>query len=154
MTLGVTGHRPNKLGNEYDYKGPYSKYIRERLREQLIIYKPDRCVSGMALGVDTIFALLCLDMGIKLTAAIPCFNQDARWSKASKELYHQILAHPLVTVHYVTEGPYNSTCMQKRNIWMVDRLNVLLAVWNGTPGGTKNCIDYATGKIPIEYINI
>ena len=33
--------------------------------------------------------------------------------------------------------------MQERNIFMVDRADEILAVWNGTSGGTKNCIDYA-----------
>lgn len=43
--------------------------------------------------------------------------------------------------------------MQKRNEWMVDRIDELLAIYNGTPGGTKNCIDYAKklGK-PITII--
>ncbi len=33
--------------------------------------------------------------------------------------------------------------MQKRNEWMVDNCDMLVAVWDGTDGGTYNCIDYA-----------
>ena len=29
---------------------------------------------------------------------------------------------------------------------MVDRSDSIVALWNGTSGGTKNCIDYAEKK--------
>jgi uncharacterized phage-like protein YoqJ len=33
--------------------------------------------------------------------------------------------------------------MQVRNEWMVDHCNDLLAVWDGSDGGTGNCVRYA-----------
>jgi uncharacterized phage-like protein YoqJ len=33
--------------------------------------------------------------------------------------------------------------MQIRNEWMVDRCDKLIAVWDGSKGGTGNCVDYA-----------
>lgn len=41
---------------------------------------------------------------------------------------------------------------------MVDRLieenDRLIALWDGTPGGTKNCVDYAKKKgKPVIYMN-
>ncbi len=33
--------------------------------------------------------------------------------------------------------------MDKRNKWMVDNCDLLIAVWNGTSGGTANCVNYA-----------
>jgi len=55
----------------------------------------------------------------------------------------------------VHDGPYNSTCMQDRNEWMVDHCHALVAVWNGTGGGTANCVGYAkrVGK-PIVMIDV
>lgn len=32
---------------------------------------------------------------------------------------------------------------QKRNEWMVNHSSLVLAVYNGTPGGTRNTLDYA-----------
>lgn len=44
--------------------------------------------------------------------------------------------------------------MQKRNEWMVDNCDILIAVWDKSPGGTKNCVDYAESKKKqIIYIN-
>jgi uncharacterized phage-like protein YoqJ len=44
--------------------------------------------------------------------------------------------------------------MQDRNIWMVDHCDALIAVWDGTSGGTANCVRYAqkVGK-PIVFID-
>ena len=36
--------------------------------------------------------------------------------------------------------------MQLRNIWMVDRSQYIIGVWDGTEGGTANCIEYAKKK--------
>ena len=33
--------------------------------------------------------------------------------------------------------------MQKRNEEMVDRCDLLIGVWDGSKGGTYNCINYA-----------
>ncbi|PAD70641.1 hypothetical protein CHH83_02225 [Bacillus sp. 7586-K] len=33
--------------------------------------------------------------------------------------------------------------MQKRNEWMVDNSDYVIAVWDGTKGGTGNCVKYA-----------
>jgi uncharacterized phage-like protein YoqJ len=43
--------------------------------------------------------------------------------------------------------------MQKRNEYIVDNSSLLLSLWDGTSGGTKNCLDYAKKKeIPWENI--
>jgi len=33
--------------------------------------------------------------------------------------------------------------MQKRNEWMVDNSDAVIAVWDGTPGATATAVDYA-----------
>lgn len=50
-------------------------------------------------------------------------------------------------------GVYNAKKLQIRNKYMVDKSDILLAIWNGDKSGTKNCIDYAEqiGK-SIDYI--
>lgn len=36
--------------------------------------------------------------------------------------------------------------MQIRNQWMVDRADQVIGIWDGTSGGTANCLEYATSK--------
>ena len=46
-------------------------------------------------------------------------------------------------VFYVTEEEYKPYLMQRRNIWMVDESDYVIAVWDGSSGGTGNCVKYA-----------
>ena len=41
------------------------------------------------------------------------------------------------------DGGYAGYKLQKRNEWMVDHCDILIAVWDGTSGGTANCVNYA-----------
>ena len=41
---------------------------------------------------------------------------------------------------------YFTGCYQVRNEWMVDRSNLVIAVFNGQKSGTKNTVDYAIKK--------
>jgi uncharacterized phage-like protein YoqJ len=101
----------------------------------------------MALGVDTVFALAVLELkdkgyNIKLHCAIPCLNHSSKWFEESVVLYKEILDKADV-VKFVTEQPYQVWMMQKRNEYMVNRADKVIAVWDGSKGGTGNCVAYA-----------
>ena len=48
-------------------------------------------------------------------------------------------------------GGYAAWKMQKRNQFMVDHSNLLIAVWDGSSGGTSNCVAYAK-KIGLQIV--
>ena len=48
---------------------------------------------------------------------------------------------------------YFKACYQRRNEFMVDHSNLVIAVWNGMASGTKNTIDYAKRK-GVKVVNI
>jgi uncharacterized phage-like protein YoqJ len=143
MIIAYTGHRPNKLGNEYDLKGPYSNHIGNQLRKILLEQRPDKCISGMALGFDQLAALITLELNIPLIAAIPCKNQEKIWPQKSQNLYYDILNNPLVEKVMVSEFQYTQSAMEVRNIWMVDHADKIIACFDGSFGGTRNCVRYA-----------
>lgn len=149
--LAGTGHRPNKLGNEYNLEGPYSKFLRENILKCFEILKPRKIISGMALGLDQLLALIALENNLKVIAAIPCDNQDSKWPDKSKKLYHAILNNSLVTKKVVSPGPYHISKMQTRNIWMTDNSDALIAAWDGSDGGTANCVRYAESRNKLIY---
>ena len=142
MIIAVTGHRPKDLDNDYTYTSALSQQIMKRMRLSIEHYKPSKCITGMALGVDTMWALMVLKCHIPLVCAIPCKNQDKMWPKESREIYKQILTFASETV-YITDKEYTHECMQLRNVWMVENCDLLLGFHKGTPGGTANCIKYA-----------
>lgn len=100
-------------------------------------------ITGGARGFDQDAARVAHSLNIPYIVAVPCRDQDSKWSNQMKLEYAAILKNALEVV-MVHDGPYNNTCMDKRNEWMVDRSNVLIAGYDGRPrGGTVNCINYA-----------
>lgn len=161
MKVAITGHRPNKLGNDYDLTSPLLQRIRSEIiniinnypePRDIIITNPT-FISGMALGIDTLFAEIALVLKYPLICAIPCLGQPSMWPPKSKQRYLNIL-NSANEIHYITQEPYTHSCMQLRNEWMVDICDVLIAVWDKSSGGTANCVRYAMSidKL-IIYIN-
>lgn len=147
FNIALTGHRPNKLAG-YNLDHPFYKALQQELEHQILIQLEHHdfvhCHSGMALGADTVWAQAIVAMKSKFpnrvmfTAHIPCENQESRWPADSQKHYHALLEHADHRIIYETH--YTSQCMQKRNIGMIDASNGLLAIWDGTPGGTGNTV--------------
>lgn len=149
MIIAVTGHRPNKLYG-YNLNNEKNLELKEKLKKILIDNKCTEAITGMALGVDTIFALAVLELkdegyNIKLHCAIPCRNHSSKWIKESVDLYNDILSKADV-VKLVTDETYKPYLMQIRNEYMVDLADKIIAVWDGSSGGTANCVKYAQKK--------
>lgn len=155
VRLAATGHRPSGLTiyGEGIYKREQELVALEhRLLEMATAYlkrlEPREVYSGMALGWDMAIAEAAQRLGLALVAAIPFKGQEARWTSASKERYHRILTRAQVVT--VSEH-YSPQAMQKRNEYLVDNADVMLALWTGAKGGTANCIRYARQKrVPVR----
>lgn len=146
--VAFTGHRPHKLGG-YDPTNPKRRAVVEAINEALKRavekFGPTHqivAITGGALGVDQDAASVAHKLGIPFVVAVPCQNQDSKWPADAKARYAKMIeaAQQVIMVH---DGPYNNTCMQKRNEWMVDHCDALIAVWDGSSGGTANCVNYA-----------
>jgi uncharacterized phage-like protein YoqJ len=141
MIAAATGHRPDKVGG-YDYYSPQRVWIREQLKRALIDLKADKTISGMALGIDQDFAQVSIELAIPFIAALPFIGQEEQWPKSSQDYYWWLMERA-DEVKVVSLGGYAAYKMQVRNKWMVDNGNVLIAVWDGSDGGTGNCMKYA-----------
>lgn len=158
-TACFTGHRPGKLGG---YKASENKELLWKLHDVIIDHIENKGVSvfvtGMALGIDMWAARIVLKLkekypDIKLIAAIPCDNHPAKWNQEDKKEWENITSK-CNKVFYVSKEPYTSFCMQKRNEFMVNSSHYVIAVWDGTPGGTGNCVRYAKSREKeITYID-
>lgn len=149
MRLAVTGHRPNKLGG---YGEEAQRLLKQFAKTQIEKLQPTDVLTGMALGWDQACAQACIELGIRFVACIPCRSQEQLWPKQSQEIYVYFLRHDLCTVYRVSEEEYRAELMQRRNEYMVNNCDKLLALWDGTKGGTASCVRYARSK-NIEIIN-
>lgn len=149
MIVAGTGHRPDKLGG-YD---PHT--IRKVLtfaENTLRHYQPSTVITGMAQGWDMALAQAAINLNIPFHAYIPFTGQELVWPSATRLYYKALLTHAQHVI-VCSPGGYSKAAMQTRNQRMVDNCELLLALWNGSAGGTGNCIAYAifTGK---KYVNL
>lgn len=139
MIIAGTGHRPDKLGG-YDWH-IYRKLVGlavQSLQER----NATKLITGMALGWDMALADAAVILNLPFIAAIPFEDQASRW-RLMQRVHWQRLVKKAAQAVIVSEGGYAPWKMQRRNEWMVDHCDRVLALFNGTEGGTANCIKYA-----------
>ena len=139
-TCCFTGHRPEKLSLP-------EETVRQLLEAEILLSIQKGYtdfITGMADGTDTWAAQIVLSLRetfpqLRLHAAVPYAGFVPR--KAWKNAYEDILARA-DSVTYVSPSREKNV-FQIRNIWMVDRSSRVIAVYNGTSGGTRNTVLYA-----------
>ena len=159
--VSFTGHRPQKLPWNYNEKCKSCLNFKTDLKKLIICAIKNGYnyfISGMAIGIDLICAETIIELkkdytNIMLECAIPCLEQTKYWNNEYKVRYENVLKNS-DKITYVSKN-YSSFCMNKRNKYMVDNSNILLAFWNGENGGTKNTIMYAKQNgVKIKIIDI
>lgn len=157
-----TGHRPEKLPWRYNERDGRCVELKRRIEDAVrAVYDAGvrRYICGMAKGCDTWFAEAVLAMrddfpDITLEAAIPCETQSDGWSAADRERYYYILHQ--CDLQTLVSREYTPECMLRRNRYMVDSASVLIAAYDGKPGGTMQTVNYARSmgkeiiEIPLE----
>lgn len=97
---------------------------------------------GMALGTDQLAAEILTQQQLKWTAVIPCADQDALWTPRQRSHYRKLLER--ANQQIVLYPHYSPGVMQARNLWMVKRSHLCLAVYNlSSTGGTAMTVKLA-----------
>ncbi len=153
LTCAYTGHRPQGLPFGYNEADPRCAELKEALRAETV--SAVECdgaahfITGMALGVDLLAAEVVLELKIThpeltLEAAVPCIDQASRWRADQKRRYEKILS--AADRKTLISREYTPDCMHRRNRYMVDKCDILIAVWNGSAGGTGSTVRYALSR--------
>lgn len=103
-------------------------------------------ISGVDLGVDTYAAEIVLKLKtqypyITLECAIPCETQAIKWNERDGDIYYEILSK--CDKETLLQQKNTANCMQRRNEYMIDNSDFIIAVWNGKPSGTGNTVKCA-----------
>ena len=147
-----TGHRPEKLKRSIqEITADIDTEINKAIVAGFTVF-----VTGMAKGTDIIAGEVVLRLQengypILLVCAIPYIGFEKSWNREWKQRYEAIL-NKANEIHFICPQFYRG-CFQKRNRWLVDHSEKVIAVYNGSPGGTKNTIGYARQK-GVDVIDI
>ena len=150
-TCAFTGHRPKGLGYpESDGRCTALKEKLQTLIVKLIEEGVTHFISGMAQGVDMYAAEIVLELKenhpqITLECAIPYERQAARWLEALRNRYFSIAERcdkeTMLQTHYTRD------CLMKRNKYMVEHADMVLAVCNmRRHSGTRQTVWFAQNR--------
>lgn len=168
-SIAFTGHRPDKLDNDYEMTSRLVYNINIALLDTIHKEKPREIVCGMAIGVDMLVAKLAICMEYPLIACIPYKGQDQKWNPRDKAIYSLMLQKAKeiilcdlnnIIVTYEQFLKHDTTMAWnykylKRNEYMVNRCDKLVGVSDNGPSGTERCIKYAEHKgKPVIRIDI
>lgn len=142
MILGITGHRSGKMGG-FKIPNPTYNFVMDETQKNILELKPEKIITGLAIGFDTWVAELCIKLNIPFIAATPFIGQERFWPQETQQYYHKLLEHAN-TIEVVSPGGFASWKMQARNQWIVNNSDMMLAAFDSSQkGGTANCVAYA-----------
>ncbi|WP_298034486.1 SLOG family protein [uncultured Dysosmobacter sp.] len=158
-SCAITGHRPTRFKWKYDEKDARCKRLKREMQEQFILLYElgvRRFFIGGALGVDIWAGEILLQMqaqpkfsGIELIIVLPFEGYDAKWDDRSKNRIRFLIDHSTETVVAGKAAEPPAVCYKRRNYYMVDRADYLLAVYDNDRSirsGTGMTVNYAQKK--------
>lgn len=151
-----TGYRPHRFAFSSDGLRP--EQVKAAIAGQIGELYRRGCttfISGMCVGVDLWAAAAVLELRgrhpeVRLIAAVPFEGQETHWPAASQREYHRVL-EACDEVEILSDAKQArrdaAACYRRRNTWMVDRADTVLAVYAGEYGehrsGTAATVHYA-----------
>ena len=148
-TCAFTGYRPSKMPWGYDETDARCVEFRFRLREALeyLIGKGyTDFMSGGALGFDQMAAEIVLSLRekypwVRLVMVIPFDGQADKWSREQRGRWLEIIeaSDRVIRISHA----YDKGVFFRRNHYLVENANLLLAAYDGQPGGTAGTVAYA-----------
>lgn len=166
-SCAITGHRPVRFKWKYKENDTRCKRLKRTIQDQLVqLYEQGtrRFYVGGALGVDQWAGEILLRLkeqpeygDIELVVALPFEGHDAEWDDRSQSRLKFLVDHSTETVTVGTTAEPAAICYKKRNYYMVDHADCLLAVYDNDRSirsGTGMTVNYAQKKrLPIILIH-
>lgn len=174
LTLGVTGHRPARLGlDNLDRLEEDVSGLLDALRTAVEAVRQDnaaafarvpqclRLVSGLAEGADTLTAQCAMIKGWRIDACLP-FPRDTYLNDfpegLSRDQFGSLLAKATAVFVVPGERDREDVAYESAGRVMLDQSDIVLALWDGDPargrGGTAQIVAEAVARhIPVVRID-
>lgn len=152
QACSFTGHRPEKLPFRSDESHPDCARLKQVIAAQIERLYRERSITkyfaGGAIGVDTsaaeeVIRFRTAHSDVKLHIIVPFRGQTDRFSPEQRRKYQKILkAADIVTV---MQEHYTGDCFFRRNDMLVERADVLIAVYDST-GRSRSGMSYTVNR--------
>ncbi|MBQ8550660.1 MAG: DUF1273 family protein [Clostridia bacterium] len=143
-----TGHRPEKCSFKYDKRCGEFVVLADELENQIIAAINDgfdTFYCGGAKGFDLLAAEILVSLRekykIKIILVIPFEGQEKGFSAEWKRRYKYAL--DAADERICLSDEYYRGCYNARNRYMVDHSERVVAHYDGSPGGTRDTVNYA-----------
>ena len=164
ITVGATGHRPNRLRSDEACVASHLRHVLEALRdgarargagESLI------ALSSLAEGSDRLFAEAAGELDCKLNVLLPFKSADYETTfgdAATISVYRLLLARAAQVIELPGSLTDQTASYVAVGRAIVEGSDILVAVWDGKPaagrGGTLEIIEYAVARgRPVIWID-
>ena len=151
MRVGITGHQ--RLSSDADWE-----WVEQQINDSLSSLSGSLIgFTSLALGGDQLFAEIVLKRGGSFVVIVPFANYESKFDEgAGRETYKRLLAQ--ASIVEVLKGATNREAYFKAGKQVVNRSELVIAVWDGKPaaglGGTADAVDYARQcGTPIVHLN-
>lgn len=113
-------------------------------------------ICGMAMGCDLYACQCALELraaypDVTVEAAIPCPTQADGWPEEQRGRWRRLVA--ACDYETLVSERYGPECMQRRNRYLVDHASLLIAMYDGSAGGTRYTVEYALRR-GLEVVDI
>ena len=152
MFACVTGHRPSKLGGYHNFNfDSLVKFAEDHITQLTKEHNITHWYIGMALGWDMACAQACVNLSIPYVACVPFAGYTDNWRSADEQLWMR-LCRQAKSVIFTSDPGFTVTKLMIRNRYMVNRSKLVLALHDGSDGGTGKCVKHAhsVGKTVIN----
>lgn len=149
--VGVTGHRTL---NDPDL---VERQCRDLLQRVLREHPNAMACSALAVGADTIFAEVALDLGMLLWVIVPFATFLEDFATPEEQARYNRLRGSAHTVVEQSFSQRSDEAYLAAGTWIVDHSNLLVAIWDGElsrgVGGTADIVERARERgVPVHRI--
>lgn len=132
-------------------------WMHTKIEDMITAHHVRHFISGVDLCIGILAAEIVLKMKSKylitLECVIPYEEQAVRWPECSRNRYFSIIEHADKETMFQTH--YTPDCISKRNRYMIDSSDYILAVSPDGPHNTMGDLYYARQKaIPVYFFEI
>jgi hypothetical protein len=151
MRVGISGHQRLKDGAGWEW-------VRGQMRDSLATLPPPVVgITSLAVGADTVFARLVLELGGSLEAVVPFGDYEERFAADDRPTYRSLLGRA-ARVEVLERNGSDEEAYYAAGKRVADLSALLILVWDGRPaagvGGTADIAAYAqSARKPFIHLN-